>query len=269
MAQSNKLPPQARRFLATMAARGRRIIRTEDAYEFWSTKNVARQALSRLTRSGWLQRVQRGLYLIVPLEAGTEGGWTEDPKIIAAQLAPEGAVAYWSALHHWGMTEQIPRTVFVQTKSRKHNSRVTLLGVRYEFIFVVPRKLFGVTKQWSRGSEFNITDREKTLIDALDRPGLSGGMSVVVGALRTADQLDWNALDAHLDRFASGAVYKRLGYLVETLDIPIPDAQNRLVAWLQSRSKGVSLLDPGGPKYGRINTQWRIRVNTSGLGADS
>jgi predicted transcriptional regulator of viral defense system len=252
-----------------MAARGRRIIRTQDAYEFWSSENVARQGLSRLTKSGWLQRIQRGLYLIVPLEAGTEGGWTEDPKIIASQLAPEGAVAYWSALHYWGMTEQIPRTVFVQTKRRKHNSRVTLLGVRYEFIFVVPRKLFGVTKQWSRGSEFNITDREKTLIDALDRPGLSGGMSVVVSALRTPDQLDWNALDTYLDRFATGAVYKRLGYLVETLNMPIPDAQNRLATWLESRSKGVSLLDPGGSKEGRINTRWGIRVNTSGVGADS
>ncbi|MFV1858605.1 MAG: type IV toxin-antitoxin system AbiEi family antitoxin domain-containing protein [Anaerolineales bacterium] len=269
MAQSDKLPPQARRFLATMAARGRRIIHTKDAYEFWSSENVARQALGRLTKSGWLQRVQRGLYLIVPLEAGTEGGWTEDPKIIASQLAPEGAVAYWSALHHWGMTEQIPRTIFVQTRRRKHNSRVTLLGVRYEFIFVVPRKLFGITKQWSRGSEFNITDREKTLIDALDKPDLSGGIPIIVGALRTADQLDWNALDTYLDRFASGAIYKRLGYLVESLDIRVPDAQNKLAAWLHNRSKGISLLDPGGPKEGRINTQWGIRINASGAGADS
>jgi len=269
MVQFEKLPPQTRRFLATMAARGRRIIHTKDAYGFWSSENVARQALTRLTKSGWLQRIQQGLYLIVPLEAGPEGGWTEDPKVIASQLAPEGAVAYWSALHHWGMTEQIPRTIFVQTTRRKHNSRVTLLGVRYEFIFVVPRKLFGFTKQWSRGSEFNITDREKTLIDALDRPGLCGGMSVVVGALRTPDQLDWNALDIYLDRFASGAVYKRLGYLVETLDMTIPDAQNRLAGWFQSRSKGISLLDPGGPREGRINTRWRIRVNISGAGADN
>lgn len=269
MAQFDKLPPQTRRFLATMAASGRRIIRTKDAYEFWSSENVARQALSRLVESGWLQRIQQGLYLIVPLEAGPEGGWTEDPKVIASQLAPEGAVAYWTALHHWGMTEQIPRTVFVQTGKRKRNSRVTLLGVRYEFIFVVSRKLFGSTKQWSQGSEFNITDREKTLIDALDRPDLSGGMSVIVGALRTYEQVDWNALDIYLDRFASGAVYKRLGFLVETLSVSLPDASTRQATWLRKRSKGISLLDPGGLKEGRINTRWRIRVNVSGVGAGS
>src|SRR3972149_6150557 len=100
---SAKLGPQARRFLATMAGRGRRLLRTEEAYEFWPSTDVARQALSRLVRSGWLERIERGLYLIVPLEAGPEGHWTEDPMVIAAQLVPSGAVGYWSAPPSWGV----------------------------------------------------------------------------------------------------------------------------------------------------------------------
>lgn len=45
------------------------------------------------------------------------------------------------------MTEQIPRSVFVQTVRRMHSPRMSLHGMDDEFITVVERKLFGVTKQ--------------------------------------------------------------------------------------------------------------------------
>ena len=262
---SAKLGPQARRFLATMASGGRRLLRTEEAYEFWPSKDVARQALSRLVKSGWLERIERGLYLIVPLEAGIEGHWIEDPMVIAAQLVPSGSVAYWSALHHWGMTEQIPRTVFVQTRSRKHRSQLTLLGVRYHFIYVVERKFFGMIKQWSRGVAFTITDREKTLVDALDRPDLCGGIPAVAAALMAHPPLDWDVFDGYLRRFGSGAILKRLGYLAEALEVSIPEAERRLTAWRKQLSQGTALLDPRGPKKGPIDSRWRVRVNLSGL----
>jgi len=262
---SARFGPQARRFLATMAGGGRRLLRTEEAYEFWPSKDVARQALSRLVRSGWLERIERGLYLIVPLEAGAEGHWTEDPMVIAAQLVPRGAVAYWSALHHWGMTEQIPRTVFVQSRSRKHQSRLTLLGVRYQFIHIVERKFFGMVRQWSRGIGFTITDREKTVVDALDRPDLCGGIPAVAAALTAGAAMDWDVLDGYLRQFGSGAIFKRLGYLAEALDVPIPGAERRIAAWREQLSQGTALLDPRGPRKGPIDSRWRVRVNLSGL----
>ncbi|MEW6568086.1 MAG: type IV toxin-antitoxin system AbiEi family antitoxin domain-containing protein [Chloroflexota bacterium] len=249
-----------------MAGKDRRLFHVEEAFEFWSSREVARQALSRLVEDGWLERIERGLYLIVPLEAGPEGRWTEDPKVVASQLVRRGAVAYWTALHHWGMTEQVPRTVFVQTRTRKHRSRHTLLGVRYEIVFLVERKFFGVTRQWSGGAGFDITDREKTLIDALDRPDLCGGISVVAGALTGLGELDWDRFDRYLKRFASGAIYKRAGYLVETLDVTVPDASRRLAAWKRECSQGLALLYPRGPNKGPIDSRWRVRVNVSGLG---
>src|SRR4030067_1926799 len=100
-----------RRFLASMAEKGKHVFKLDDAIPYWSYPHMARKALSRLERRGWLKRLERGLYLIVPLDAGPSGQWSEDPLVIAAQLAPEGAVAYWTALHYWGMTEQISKTI--------------------------------------------------------------------------------------------------------------------------------------------------------------
>lgn len=248
-----------------MAGTNRRLFRAEEAFAFWSSKEIARKALSRLVKDGWLERIERGLYLIVPLEAGLDGHWSEDSMVIASQLAPNGAVGYWTALHHWGMTEQIPRTVFVQTPKRKSRSRLTVLGVGYKFVFVTGRKFFGVAKQWSDGIEYRITDREKTLVDALDRPDLCGGLPVLAGSFGNAGDLDWDRFDSYLKRFSSGAVYKRLGYMVERLEVPLPEAPRRLTVWRRRMTTGVAFLDPRGPQKGPINNRWRVRVNVSTL----
>ncbi|OGO14958.1 MAG: hypothetical protein A2Z14_05475 [Chloroflexi bacterium RBG_16_48_8] len=250
-----------RRFLASMAEKGKHVFKLEDAIPYWSSPHMARKALSRLERRGWLKRLERGLYLIVPLDAGPSGQWSEDPLVIAAQLAPEGAVAYWTALHYWGMTEQIPRTIIVQTIHRRYKSRDTILGVRYHFIVVVERKLFGVITSVRDGLPIRITDREKTLIDALDRPDLCGGIAQVIETLESPEPMDWEKVDAYMDLMNSGAVYKRMGYLVEELDISIPDQQRWLTNWKKRITKGIALLEPGRKKTGPIKSPWRVRIN--------
>jgi len=254
-----------RRFLAAMAEQGKPVFKLEEAASYWSSPQMARKALSRLVRRGWLKRLERGLYLIVPLEAGPIGQWSEDPLVIAAQLAPEGAVAYWTALHYWGMTEQIPRTIFVQMVRRKYKPRDTILGVRYRFVVVVKRKLFGVITQYRDGLAIRVTDQEKTLVDALDRPDLCGGITQIVEALQSLDPLNWKRIDSYLDSLNSGAVYKRLGYLVEKFDIAIPDQSGRLANWKNSITQGIAQLEPGQEDAGPINSSWRVRINVKAM----
>ena len=261
------LGPQERRFLSVLASQGMRTFRIEDAKPHWASEGQARKAVSRLRRKGWLQRLERGVYMIVPLEAGPEGWWTEDTLVIATQLAHEGAAAYWTALHYWGMTEQVPRTVFVQTSHRRARWNVTILGVRYRFVSVQREKLFGVSTQTSDGIPFRITDREKTLVDACDRPDLSGGILQIAQALGSGVDLDWGKVDAYLARFGSGAVYKRLGYLAEALDLQLPERNRRLSAWREALTQGIALLEPSAGKAGPTNTRWRVRINVAGLEA--
>lgn len=261
MSKHNGHSSVVRRFLAAMAGQGKHVFRLEDAIPYWSSPHMARKALSRLVRRGWLKRLERGLYLIVPLDAGPTGQWSEDPLVIATQLAPEGAVSYWTALHYWGMTEQIPRTILIQTIRRRYKARDTILGVRYQFVVIVERKLFGVVTQIRDGLPIRITDREKTLIDALDRPDLCGGIVQVIEVLTSLEPLDWEKVDSYLDSLDSGAIYKRMGYLVEELDIGIPDQNRLLVKWKKRITKGIALLEPGLENSGPIDTRWRVRIN--------
>jgi predicted transcriptional regulator of viral defense system len=255
------LGSKERLFIISLAGEGKRLFWIEDAFPFWPSRQQTRNALNRLESKGWLQRISRGLYLIVPLEAGPEGHWTDDPLVIASQLAPDGAVAYWPALHYWNLTEQLPWTVIAQSLRQKNPTEIEILGVKYKFIWIVEHKFFGIATRSSNGMQFSITDREKTLVDACDRPDLCGGILQVGQALGSGEPIRWDRMDFYLEQMGSGVVYKRLGYLVDQLQMPIPDRENRLAKWQESLSEGISWLDRGGLKRGSVRTKWRVRVN--------
>lgn len=249
--------------LARLAAEGKDIFTIEDAYAHWKGASNTPFRLRDLEEKGWLERLERGKYLIVPLEAGPDREWTENAFVIAAHLVQPSAIAYWSALHHWNLTEQVPRVTFVQTTARKFERRKEVLGIRFQFVTVTPRKFFGYRRETSDGKKFQITDREKTLLDCLDRPDLAGGIPEVMKALRgDTDAFDWSHVDAYLERFGSGAVVKRLGFLVEAMRLDIPDRDERLADWAGRLTAGLAVLDPSSRRRPRrIETRWRTRVN--------
>ncbi len=257
-----ELGPREAEFLAQLAGEGRTIFTVEEARRFWGNAAYTANVLGRLENKGWLRRLERGTYLIIPLEAGPTRDWTESALVIAPHLIQPAAIAYWSALHYWNMTEQVPRTVFVQSTRRKHRRQIEVLGISFRFVTVVESKFFGVVRRTLDGKPIYVTDREKTLLDAADRPDLSGGIGQLAQALRTAwADVDWQRLDEYLTRWGRGSLTKRMGYLVETLELPLPDREERLARWHRSLSSGIALLEPGRGNTGRIVTRWRLRVN--------
>lgn len=253
-------------FLSSLAEQKRTIFRFADALKFWTEPSAARSTLSRLHNGGWVKRIERGLYMVIPLDAGPARAWAESSLVVASYLIPEGAVAYWSALHYWHLTEQWARTVFIQSSQRKSKADLLLDAVHYQFVTIKPERFFGFVSMPVDHHTVRITDREKTIIDAADRPDLSGGiaqLAIVLG--RHWQELDWRLLDEYLRRFNSGAVVKRLGYLIEKLALPLPDLPTRLQGWQALLSAGITLLEPGSNNPGPIDRRWRICDNREPL----
>ncbi len=247
-------------FLSYLAAEGKEIFSVAQAQDYWRTPAHTANVLSRLVRKGWLQRLERGVYMLLPLAAGPERTWSESALVIAPHLIQPAAVAYWSALHYWHMTEQVPQVVWVQSTRRKRP--VEILGMRFRFVTVSQARFFGVLRRTLDGKPIYVTDREKTLLDAAARPDLSGGVVQLAQALQTAHtDIHWGRLDDYLLRWGGGVVVKRLGYLLETLALPIPNREERLERWRGMLSQGISLLEPGLGTTGPTVTRWRLRIN--------
>ncbi len=247
----------------SLSAAGKHVFSVRDARKYLREGAALWVMLTRLQKAGWIKRLKRGVYMVVPLEAGVERQWTEDAFVVACSLAQPAAVAYWSAMRHWNWTTQTPQTIYIQTTQRQRGYSRLILGVTYRFVPVIPPKFFGLRREWIGAKIFSVTDREKTLLDILDRPDLSGGMPEVLGAIQTAvADVDWVHVDGYLKRFPNRTVLKRLGVLIEEMDLTIPHHEARLARWRRRISGGISLLDPDARRTGgRIDTAWGIRIN--------
>ncbi len=272
MPQTNKrgtLSADVANALSLLASNGQSIFRLEDliAATHWPRRRAI-NLLYQLRRSGWIVSLARSTYLIVPLEAGPEAAWTEDALVIAGHLAAPAAVAYWSACHYWNWTEQVPRTIFVQTTRRMRSQNRKVLGVTYRFARVLSEKFFGTIERPAGQGKFSVTDREKTLVDALDRPDLCGGIRQVIEMLpEAAEAVRWEKAETYLEKMGSGALYKRLGFLVEMLGgkVRVPERERRMEAWRARLTGGYAPLEPGGRASGPANSRWRVRVNVPAL----
>ena len=178
-------------------------------------------------------------------------------------LVNPAAIAYWSALNHHGMTEQLPRTVFIATNHLVRYPPKDVLGFSYKIISLRPHRYFGIEKDWVDDGPFFITDREKTIVDGLDLPEYVGGVGQIAQALRRAwKDLDRRKLFRYAVKMGNMAVAKRLGFLMETLALGDVEPLRERV----ELSKGYSALDPLLPRKGRHDKRWGLLVNVKDLG---
>ena len=256
------LPAQAVALFQSIQSEGKTTFTRKEAMSILNIKaSYLNNLLSGLEDKAWIKRLERGKYLIIPIEAGKTGSWSEHPYIIASCLVEPCAIAYWSALSHWDYTEQLINTTFVLTTQRKFETTKQILGQTYKFICVPEKKFFGVTQIWIGNKKINITDREKTLVDCLDHPEYCGGIVESAKAVKTGlseKQVSIDKLLEYARRIGNRTVYKRLGYLLESLNLNLPDLEAEC---LKNISKGYSKLDPSYPKKGRYISKWHIIEN--------
>lgn len=223
-----------------------------------SEGDPTRQFLERLQKKGWIKRIRRGRFAVIPLSSGEERTPQLHEFLVAMELVSPAAIAYWSALNHHGMTEQLPGTVFVATDHSVRRPPTEALGIPFKVVSLRPHKFFGVVRAWLNQKPFMVTDREKTLIDGLDLPQYIGGVGEVAKALAGA----WRGLDEarlrdYAARMRNSAVAKRLGYLMETLRLGDPEGLRKAVYL----APGFSPLDPTLPRKGKYNRRWGLLLN--------
>ena len=231
------------------------------------SEGYLRQALHYLTRAGWLVRLRNGLYA---LSASVPGATPAHEFEVAMALVEPAAISHWSALHHHGLTEQVPRKVFVLTatesavpRSKKAGSSTQgyLVGdIFYQFIQVKPERFFGTERIWINEARVTITDPERTLLDGLCRPKYCGDFAEVLHCFEVrGDDLDVGRIIDYALRLDT-ATAKRLGWVLENQGVE----KERLKLLEGLPIKGYGRLDPTGPRKGRCNKRWMIQENLPG-----
>ncbi|MFV2044788.1 MAG: type IV toxin-antitoxin system AbiEi family antitoxin domain-containing protein [Anaerolineales bacterium] len=251
-----------RKALARLHSSSSGLIDTSDVVNLLKLdRGEASKFLSYLSRQGWARRVGKGTYLLIPLEASTTQAWSEDSWILAHRLYSPGYIAGWTATEFWGLTEQIFRDICVFTTARIRERQVSVDGTKFVLRKISQRRLYGLHSEWRKDVRIEVSDATKTLIDILDPPKWGGGIrhvSHVLGSYLDSEFLNYDLMVSHLEHARSGAIAKRLGYLLENHGIDDPALLESIRSLM---TEGYALLDPSLPSRGKYVARWRLRVN--------
>lgn len=226
-----------------------------------STEDTAK-TLARWTKQGWLNRLKRGLYTIVPIHATSGEGIVEDAWVLIPELFNSCYVGGWSAAEYWDMTEQIFYDICVVTDTPQAQKIQRVQNVNFVVTKFSSTKLFGVKTTWKNNKKILVSDRHKTIVDMLYDPRLGGGIQHVVDCFREyqrSSHHDFKKLEDYAERMQSGAIFKRLGFLAER-DLGPEHGLTRFCA--KKLTQGNAYLDPA-LKNGRLITRWRLFVPDS------
>ena len=220
---------------------------------------AAAKLLSRWASKGWLSRVRRGLYVTVPLESRTADIALEDPWLIADRLYAPCYIGGWSAAEYWDLTEQIFRTIVVMTTQKPRDRSPVIKGTGFLLRTVQERSMFGLKPVWRGQVKVSVADPSRTILDILNDPLLGGGLRSVVDFLTNylkSDKSDLDLLIGYAARLGNGAVFKRMGFLLERL---VPEEKDIIEVCRESMTTGNAKLDPS-LDCDRLVTRWRLWV---------
>ena len=180
--------------------------------------NTRKATLMRYLDTGQIVRVRRGLYATVPPDQTPETT-KPDPYLVASRLASDAVLAYHTALQFWGRAYSVFNTFTYLTAG--NTRQFSFMGSLYKAIqhhrqlVVKAQECFGVDKTEIAGLEIRVTSLERTLVDVLDRPDLSGGWEEVWRSLESVEYFHLDKVINYALVLGNATTVAKVGFFLE------------------------------------------------------
>lgn len=215
------------------------------------------------TRQGNILKVRKGLYAVV--QPGYDAAaFRVDPYLIAGRLANDAVIAYHSALEFHGRAYTVhndktyaaaqPSRLFVfQGRAYRGISfRQTLIKTNHQY--------YGTSKEDRAGIRILVTSLDRTLVDVLDRPWISGGWEEIWRSLEMVEFFNLDTVIEYVEMLGNATTAAKVGFFLEL-------HRERLIVADEYFTK-LSALRPSSPHYldrtkrtpGRLVSNWNLIV---------
>jgi len=162
------------------------------------------------------------------------------------------------ALKYWGFKAENVDTVIFNRKKNLNGVRVEIGKYKFNFRFMDIDLFFGEIRVPSSSTMVNISDFEKTFLDALVFLGKDSSIDVICNSLELLkEKLKPRKFARYVVRTNNKAVIKRAGYVMDRL-LKFMEAD----ILLKYSGSGKLLLDPANEEKGDLDGKWGIIVNT-------
>ena len=261
--QLKTLGPQLAFLVAELYERQKTIFSTRDVESITGlSANSARGLVNRLVGKGLSTRLKPGLFILVPAELGHAREYLGDPYVVASEIVggSEYFISHASAMDIHQMVTQPQLVVYTTTT---HSIRpISILGTQFRFVRCKPEHFFGTMDHWAtKTRKIGASDLERTVIDGLRQSEYCGGFSEVAkGFWMRQQDMNVKKLVEYALMVDIGAVYRRLGYLLELFET---EETGQLELLRRKLTPSYVLLDPMLPAEGKFIARWRLQLNVS------
>jgi len=215
--------------------------------------------LHELQRKGYVVRIKKGLYTVVPVERVGKS-FTPNKYLVAAKLQKKAWLSYHTALELHGVAESVFNTVYISVtrQARPFQFQETV------YSFVTNKHSCGLTRVNVDGISLQITDREKTILDGIDRLKYAGGIEEYLKSVSSFPSINTSRLLKYLEHLDKNVLYAKAGWLLSRLAKQWSIEEkilNKIRGQLSTRTFYLQEGD-GNTKY-RFNDEWNLMIPTN------
>jgi predicted transcriptional regulator of viral defense system len=219
------------------------------------------KVLSGMVKSGMLIKLNRNLYHIVPASMDADS-YIPDWPLVAKYLmkGKKYYIGYYSAMQIHGLITQPGLKEIIVTDLQIKPSIKIIQGVEFQFVCHTKKRFFGYKNTWINQQEkVMVSEIEKTIVDAVSRPNLCGGLTEVGKAIyETNGKINYQMLFDYFTRNGIQAAKKRFLFLSDLLGL---EWTVHHAGMLKTIGAGYPLLDTTGPDQGRKDSRFGLRIN--------
>jgi predicted transcriptional regulator of viral defense system len=219
--------------------------------------------LSYHVKAGNILRVRRGLYAVVPPGASAET-YPVDPYLVASRLSKDAVLAYHTALEFHGKAYSVYERFMYLSASpagpvtfRAHQFK----GVKFPKALMLKKKvLFDLDRADRAGMEVRVTGLERTFVDVLNRPDLTGSWEEIWRSLESVEYFDLDKVARYVDFLGNATTAAKVGFFLEQHRESLMVAEANLKYFRERRPHQPHYMERSKRKAGHFVAAWNLVV---------
>jgi predicted transcriptional regulator of viral defense system len=219
--------------------------------------------LSYHVKAGNIVRVRRGLYAVVPPGASAET-YPVDPFLLASRMTKDAVLAYHTALEFHGKAYSVYEHFMYLAASPSHSVTFRshqFKGVEFPKALTLGNKAsFDVVRTDRAGLDVRVTGFERTFVDVLNRPDLTGSWEEIWRSLETVEYFDLDKVALYVDLLGNATTAAKVGFFLEQHRDSLMVDEAHLKTFRDRRPRRPHYLERSRRKAGHFVAAWNLVV---------
>lgn len=219
--------------------------------------------LAHYQKAGRLVKLRRGLYAAIPTGANAET-YPVNPYLLAAKLTKDAVLSYHSALEFHGKAYSsrefftyLARRPLRPLAFRNHRFR----GVRYpRNLLRLGKEDYGVITRDCSGLDIRVTSLERTLVDVLDKPSLSGSWEEIFRSLELVEYYQLEQVVEYALLLGNATTAAKVGFFMDQRRDAMMSNDADLKMLLELRPRQPHYLERSKRESGILVAKWNLVV---------